>query len=334
MDYNPPSLSPEVDTISLKPDELTTHKEKTFFIFLLVISLCGWAFIILSVLGLIYALLICLAAWMASGLLAAKLKSESVELTQEQLPTLFRVYDEVCTKLGIQERPSFYLLQSNGLLNAFATRHSGRNFVVIYSSLLESLGHDTPEVRFLIGHELGHIKRNHLLKRLLLAPSLIVPLVGKAYHRACEATCDRFGVFAAGSLDGGTRGLLVLGSGREAAHQLHAKLFANQYHHHRGFFVSWHELASNYPTLSQRVSNVLSLKYPEFARRAKRNPLAYLCAPIFTFQTLIIIYFLAIFASLALPTVTAALKKGQAAQRNAIEHQRLFQQQNSPNPTP
>lgn len=300
------------DAVLIAGDQLVFKKENTYFNLLLVISIFGWLVLLLTIFGIFYALLIGLAAWMASGLLAARLKSESVELTRDQLPVLFNVYEEVCTKLGLKELPAFYLLQSNGLLNAFASRHSGRNFVVIYSNLLEALGYDSPQVRFLIGHEIGHVRRNHILKRLLLMPSVFVPLLGKAYHRACEATCDRFGAAAAGTLSGATRGLLVLGSGKETAPKLDPKIFARQYHNQRGFFVSWHEVASGYPTLSQRVSKVLGLKYPEFNQRAPRNPLAYLFAPIFTLQTLVILYLLIVFGSLALPAIQAAKAKAHA----------------------
>jgi Zn-dependent protease with chaperone function len=309
------------DAIPLTLDQLTLPKEKTYFTILLIVSILLWIIIAVTIFGIFYALLIGLVAWMASGLLAARLKSESVEVTCSQLPVLYATYEEVCTKLGLTVFPAFYLLQGNGVLNAFATRHSGRNFVVIYSNMLEALGHNSTEVRFLIGHEIGHIQRNHLLKRLLLLPSAIIPLLGKAYHRACEATCDRFGVFAAGSLKGASRGLLVLGGGREAAPQLDPATFARQYFSQRGFFVSWHELAANYPTLSQRVAKLLGINQPEFNRNAPRNPLAYICAPLFSIQSLIIIYLAFILGAIALP----AMKQAKATTQ-------FMQQQNGSNP--
>jgi hypothetical protein len=130
------------------------------------------------------------------------------------------------------------------------------------------------------------------LKHLLLIPSVIVPLIGEAYHRACEATCDRFGAFAANDLDGATRALLILGAGREAALHLDPSQFALQHFKERGFFISWHELISKYPTLSQRVSNLIGLNYPDYARQPARNPWAYLCAFLFTWRTLVGLYIL------------------------------------------
>jgi Zn-dependent protease with chaperone function len=303
------------ESLDLSLENLTLPKEKTYFAILMTISIIGWIILTVSVFGILYALLFGVAAWFASGLLAAHLKSESIRVSAEQFPALYRSFEDVCRKLQLETVPEFYIVQHNGVLNAFATRHSGRNFVVIFSDLLEALGHDSPQVRFLIGHEIGHIRRNHLLKRLALVPSMIIPLIGHAYHRACEATCDRFGLFAAGNTRGATLGLLVLAGGREAAPLADPAAFARQHHQQRGFFVSWHELASGYPTLSQRVSNMLSVGNPEFATKAGRNPLAYLFAPVFSFQSLVIIYLVAVFGALALPAIHKAVEKGKAVQQ-------------------
>jgi len=67
------------------------------------------------------------------------------------------------------------LLQEGGLLNAFAKKYFNANYIVIYSDLLETYYEgDKDAVEFVIAHEMGHIKRNHLWKDLLLAPSLFI----------------------------------------------------------------------------------------------------------------------------------------------------------------
>lgn len=290
----PPIPPPQDEALNLSLSDLTTSKEKTYYGILVVVALMGWLLLAVSIVGILYALAFGLGAWFASGLLIAHLKSESIKVTPEQLPVLHRTFEEVCRKLQLLQIPEFYVVQSNGVMNAFASRHSGRNFVVIFSDLLEALGHDSAQVRFLIGHEIGHIRRNHLMKRLLLTPSMAIPLLGKAYHRACESTCDRFGLFAAGVTRGASLGLAVLAGGKDAVRMVNPDAFARQYHQERGFFVSWHELASGYPTMAQRVSNMLAVQQPEFAKKAERSLLAYVFAPIFTLQTLFFIYLIVI----------------------------------------
>ena len=67
-------------------------------------------------------------------------------------------------------------------------------------------------LEFIIGHELGHIKRKHLIKKLILFPSFIIPFLGSAYSRACEYTCDNIGYALAPQ--GAKNGLLLLVSGK------------------------------------------------------------------------------------------------------------------------
>jgi Zn-dependent protease with chaperone function len=307
---------------TLTYDTLVFRKEKTYFNVLRVLAILLWIAIAVTLVGLLYAAVAGVVIWCLNGLLVSRLKSEAVRVNKEQLPELYASYQAVCAALGQREEPEFYLLQSHGVLNAFATRHAGRNFVVIYSSLLEALGHDTAEVRFLIGHEIGHIQRSHLPKRLLLLPALVIPLLGAAYHRACETTCDRFGALAAGNGESSVRAMLALAAGKEAAPRVNPSEFARQYYQHRGFFVSWHELISGYPTLSRRVGNLLALEDGTFGRTADRNPFAYPCAFFGnTPMMLVMIYGLFLFFFFK------QIKKTQAMQAQNVARARQMQWQ-------
>jgi Zn-dependent protease with chaperone function len=276
------------DTLTLKT--LPTSKEKTYFTVAATISIILWVLIVVTLIGIIYGLIGALIAWIANGLLIARIKSESVKIDGEQYPELFATFQETCQRLAVAKIPDLYVMQAGGVLNAFATRHSGRNFVVIYSSFLEATGPVSPQIKFLIGHELGHIERNHLLKHLLLLPSVVVPMISEAYRRGCEATCDRFGTYAADDIEGSARALLILGAGREAATHLDPVRFAQQHFRERGFFISWHGLISYYPTLSQRISNLIGLQHPDYAKQPSRHPLAYVCAFIFNWRMLVVLY--------------------------------------------
>jgi Zn-dependent protease with chaperone function len=299
--------------IPLTLDNLTLPKEKTYYTLLLIVSILAWLVIAITIIGLLYAALAALAIWLANGWLVAHLKANAVKISAEQMPEFYQTYVSVCDQLEVVKRPELYVIQSDGLLNAFATRHSGRDFVVIYSSILEAYGHNSPQIKFLFGHEIGHIKSQHIFKRMLLLPGLLIPLLSSAYLRACEATCDRFGAFGAKDIDGAVKAMVTLGGGKEAAQLVDPVVYAEQHFTHRGFFVSWHELASGYPTLSQRVSNLLAIKNNQFRRSPSRHPLAYLFA-FFNFKVLIVIYLLVILAGIALPAINEALKKAQPGQ--------------------
>lgn len=267
--------TPPVPPVGLSPGNLTLSKEGTYFIFVLLISLLFWALLAISIIGIFYALFIGCFVWLGNGLLIANLRAEAVRVNERQLPELHATFREVCTQLGVAQPPALYVLQAGGVLNAFATRFAGRDFVVVFSDFLEALGPSSREMRFVLGHELGHIKSRHIVKQLFLAPGLFFPLAGPAYRRAWESSCDRYGAFAAQDVDGSVRAMMVLSGGREQGRTLSAPVFAGQLMEERGFFVSLHELTSGYPTLSRRVSDLLALKTGAAGPRPARNPFAY-----------------------------------------------------------
>ena len=308
--------------------DLVDPREDKYFVALLLISILGWGLVVLTCVGLPYVLLIGFFLWLANGLLVARLRSEGVEITTEQEPALHQALGEVCGRLGLATIPRLYVVQAGGALNAFTTRHSSRNFIVLYSDMLEACGSDSAEVRFVLGHEIGHIRRNHVLKSLFLLPGRIMPLIGDAYSRACERTCDRHGAAAAGESDGAVRAMMMLSAGQQYGRTMNAEKFADQHLSERGFFVSWHELTSAYPTLSQRVAGLLALKTGVSVERAPRHPLAYLFA-LFTLSgpgggisSLILTIFVVCFlAALAVPAIEGAVKAGQEARAEQTQRQ-------------
>lgn len=298
-----------VSPAGLDRSNLNAAKERTYFIWVIALSLLLWIGLAVSIVGLFYAAMFGFFLWLGNGLLVAYLRSEGVKVGEEQLPELAATFRSVCTELGIANPPALYVVQSGGLLNAFATRHSGRNFVVVFSELLEALGPSSREMRFLLGHEIGHLKSSHILKQTLLAPGMFFPLIGPAYRRSWETSCDRYGTLAAGDVNAAARGLLVLAGGRQHGPQLNAASYTAQYSNDRGFFVSLHELTSTYPTLSRRVVDVLALRDGAAPRRAPRHPVAYLLGALMPggvgtaspANALVVIVMIGLLAAMAIP---------------------------------
>jgi len=272
------SAPPPIPPIGLTPANLTVSKENTYHTFVLILSILFWLVIAITIVGIFYAVIIGFFLWMGNGLLVAYLRSESVRVDERQLPELHATFRAVCQQLGEAQPPALYVIQAGGMLNAFATRFSGRDFVVVYSDFLEALGPASPEMKYVLGHELGHIKSRHILKSIFLGPGMFFPLIGPAYRRAWESSCDRYGAYAAQDVEGSLRAMMVLSGGKEHGRTLSAEAFAGQHADERGFFVSLHELTSTYPTLSRRVSDLLTLKTGRPARQPERHPLAYFFA--------------------------------------------------------
>ena len=302
----------------ITPSTLISPKESRYFAILAFIATLVWLAIIVTLVGLLYVIPLVIFLWVANGLFVARLRAESVECAERQFGALYHTFREVCGKLQVQRMPRLFVLQADGALNAFATRHTGRDFVVVLSSMLESLGADSNEMRFVLGHEIGHVKRKHILKFMFLTPAYLIPLLPQAYRRAVESTCDRYGAFACDDLIAASRAITVLASGNESKHMAEPVLFAEQYQRERGFFVSWHELIWSYPTLSQRVYTLLALARETYPRRERRSALAYLCALLFCRQTVfavfIVIYALVILRALGQKASAQAPAKSKASQ--------------------
>jgi Zn-dependent protease with chaperone function len=294
--------------------------ESTYFAIALVISCLVWLACVVAIFPILIIVALGLMVWLGNGLLVAQLKADAVKVEGYQMPELAGSFARACAKLQVKVVPDLYVLQSGGLLNAFATRFSGRHFVVVYSELLDTYGPDSAEIEFLLGHELGHIKRSHILKHIFLAPGLLFPLLGNAYSRACEASCDRHGLFASSRSQGAINAMLILAAGKQARSTLSPALFAAQYANNRGFFVSWYELISGYPTLSQRVSNMLALSEGRPVLKASRNPFAYLFA-FFTLggrstgggNIMITVATIGLLAAIAIPSFVKARETAQAS---------------------
>ncbi|UQD53065.1 hypothetical protein C0971_14150 [Bacillus methanolicus] len=61
--------------------------------------------------------------------------------------------------MGLTNIPDIYIVESEGILNAFATRFFRRNVVALYSGILELIKRDAEkEVLFVLAHEFGVIK--------------------------------------------------------------------------------------------------------------------------------------------------------------------------------
>ncbi len=214
---------------------------------------------------LFYAAIIMIIILFSIGLLIGHLKGNAVKITADQFPDIYDIVRKQSEALRLSTIPQTYILQSGGLLNAFATKFLGRNYIVIYSEILEEAYENNLEtVEFVIAHELGHVQRNHITKNMLLFPSAIVPFLQQAYSRGCEYTCDRIG--AALSPKGVVTGLTVLAAGKKLYKKVNVDAYVAQNRTEAGFWPWIAEKLSTHPKLTKRVA--------EFANRPEFTPAA------------------------------------------------------------
>jgi Zn-dependent protease with chaperone function len=106
-------------------------------------------------------------------------------------------------------------------VNAYTFGLSSPKIIVLFKPMLDIMDED--ELKFVIGHEMGHIVYGHTWLNTLLGgmagmpasigAALIFTFAFRWWARACEYSCDRAGAVAAGSLTKGISALAQLAVG-------------------------------------------------------------------------------------------------------------------------
>lgn len=169
--------------------------------------------------------------------------SMSVRCGPNQYPTLYRIMQEACQVLDMPE-PELYL-SSNPWPNAFAGSVE-RPFIQLRSAIVNNLSDE--QLYYLIGHELGHIKANHVLyftvggvlvalldmlgRRTLGTSDVASQALLMAYFewsRQAEFSADRAGLLVAQSFDVSADSLISLTAGpNRLSHEMSREAFMDQ----------------------------------------------------------------------------------------------------------
>jgi Zn-dependent protease with chaperone function len=292
-------------------DELVYPRERTLGTLTLVLGVLVWLILIVGTFGtaLLVLLLGFLAYLFAQSALIARIKGNGVELSETQFPDLYAHFTACCDRLKLPTRPKAYILNGNGTLNAFATQFLGLQYVVLMSDVIDAMDRHAEGVRFYIGHELGHLRLRHLSGHFFRWPVLWLPLLGAAYSRARETSCDRHGLACCSSPASAAHALAALSSGAKRWAKLDPASYVKQSRESGGFWMSFHELVAGYPWLAKRFARVLDSKAPT----ASRNPFAYLFALFVPYAGrlgaglgfLVLVYIIGVMAAVAIPAYKA-----------------------------
>ncbi|MDR2731851.1 MAG: tetratricopeptide repeat protein [Fibromonadaceae bacterium] len=205
---------------------------------------------------LIYVVFFLLFFWFRKIFLVAYVKGEGILVSEGQFPEVFAIYSDIAKQLELENTPPLFILQSGGILNAFAVRFGGKNYIAIYSDVFALYKTDIESVKFVLAHELGHVKRKHIQKSFWTFPSFIIPFLNSAYSRACEYTCDNIGSSFVSDENSRLNGLLLLAGGKDIYKEINIDNYIKTAEQNRSFIVKYVNLFRSHPYLPNRIENI------------------------------------------------------------------------------
>ena len=191
--------------------------------------LAGTVLLVLSILAVIASATFCLVIplffmfvglsfWMNRTQHQALLQS-GFPVSPQRTPNMARIL-QVCQKRLHPGAVQVFIVRSNDL-NAYTFGVTSPKVIVVYSSVLEVMDED--ELRFILGHEMGHVALGHsALNTLLggmagvpvnLAAAVVLILAFRGWNRSCEYSADRAGLLACGKPNKAISALVKLVAG-------------------------------------------------------------------------------------------------------------------------
>jgi Zn-dependent protease with chaperone function len=147
-------------------------------------------------------------------------------------------------------------------LNAYTFGISGPKVIVLYSSLFDVM--DADELRFVLGHEMGHVSLGHTWLNSLVGGMAGIPTSFGAsiilnasflwWNRTCEYSADRAGLLACNNPDKAISALVKLANGGKTQSQADLSKTLRLIESQGGNVINQlEEVLSNHPMIIRRI---------------------------------------------------------------------------------
>jgi Zn-dependent protease with chaperone function len=168
------------------------------------------------------------------------LLGNAVQVSPQQFPRLDALLADACRILDQDRAPEMFV-QQTPIVNAYAIGLD-QPIIVLTTGLVEMM--DEEELRFIIGHELGHAFSGHAVYRTMLMWLLNLTDAASAlpggvfgiqalvtalneWFRKAEISCDRAGLLVSQDVEAAVRGLMKLAGGAHL-HEMNPMVFIDQ----------------------------------------------------------------------------------------------------------
>ena len=165
--------------------------------------------------------------WGLEGKIRRELLASCLRVSEKQCPSLYELYLDCAKTLGVPEPPELFV-ECNPHPVSYIVGVT-QAMIVVSTGLVDVLDED--ELRFVLGHELGHFIYEHTLYQTMAHYiSQILALVGRmtlgigeiigkgleaallSWSRVSDFSADRAGLLACQDLDAAVRALVKLGA--------------------------------------------------------------------------------------------------------------------------
>lgn len=234
------------------------HKdEKRYFSMTLIVSIIIYISLLFYMEGFAVLLLLTAISLFSNGLMIARIRTNGVRLSTNQFSEVYKKVAELCNSMEIRSVPEIYVIESGGILNAFAAKSFRKNIVILYSDIFDLINSENnDELSFIIAHELAHIKRRHVAKQLFIPPAMWIPSLGNAYLRACEYTSDRIAAYYINNSEASMNALTILAIGKTLFNKVNRDEYLLQVSNAKGLLNKIAEKGSTHPSLPKRIYEI------------------------------------------------------------------------------
>ncbi|NRA53488.1 MAG: M48 family metallopeptidase [Gammaproteobacteria bacterium] len=208
----------------------------------------------------IFLPVIAFSLWITQKFFEASVYGNAIHVNEGQFPALHNIKVELSEKLGLKDVPEFFIINSEGTMNAIAIKFLNKKFVLMYSSLIDLLKtDDNKSIEMVLAHELAHHAAGHtgFWLNLVMKPAMFVPFLGSAYSRACELTADRIAYSLVADVDVATTALIKLACGSDKlGKELDMQTFVEQEARVPSLAGFINEIYSSHTRMTKRVEHI------------------------------------------------------------------------------
>jgi Zn-dependent protease with chaperone function len=206
-----------------------------------------------------------------------ELLGKMIKVGPKQFPSIHALAQECAKTLDVQV-PQIYIA-NNPTVNAYTFGTDEESFIVIHSQLVDHF--TTEELRFVIGHETGHVQNKHVIYNTVLL--LMTQTIGifvkwilmpadvalRAWYRRAEITSDRAGLLCCKDVDVASRTFLKMACGSQKLYQeLDVEEYLLQHEEGQSGIGKVTEAFATHPYLPKRVLALRAFAESELYRTA------------------------------------------------------------------